>query len=145
MAFRFSLATVLRVKESIAEREERALQKIQHEMARVSQQISDLNASMKQAQLASELALQKSMPGGELQSMLWQVQAAGEVKKSLLNALERLEELRVQQMKIYQAAHRDHETLINLCNEQREIYDLEQSRAEQKYLDNIFMARRQRA
>jgi flagellar biosynthesis/type III secretory pathway chaperone len=85
------------------------------------------------------------MPGGELQSMLWQVQAATEVKKALLVTLQGLEELRLQQMKVYQAAHRDHETMINMRNEQRDVYDVEQARGEQKYLDDIFMARRHRA
>jgi flagellar biosynthesis chaperone FliJ len=145
MAFRFPLATILRVKESIEQREERALQKIQLEMARVARQIEDLNDAMTKAQVARQLALARSMLGGELQSMLWQVQAVGEVKKSLLVTLHELEELRLRQMKVYQAAHRDHETLINLFNEQRALYEVELARFEQKYLDDIFMARRHRS
>ena len=46
MAFRFSLATVLRVRESIELREERALKKIQMEMARVSHEIEELDACL---------------------------------------------------------------------------------------------------
>jgi flagellar export protein FliJ len=145
MAFRFPLATVLRVKESIEDREERALQKIQLEMARVARQIEDLNGAMEKAHGARELAMRQAIPGSELQSMLWQVEAAGEAKKALVITLQRLEDLRVQQMKTYQAAHRDHETLINLFNEQRSVHEVEQTRAEQKYLDDIFMARRHRA
>jgi flagellar export protein FliJ len=144
MTFRFPLATVLRVKESIERREERALQKIQLEMARVARQIEELNAAMTKAHVARELALRQTIPGSELQSMLLQVQAATEVKKALLVSLQRLEDLRVQQMKVYQAAHRDHETLINLYNEQRDVYEVDQNRLQQKYLDDIFMARRHR-
>jgi flagellar export protein FliJ len=145
MAFRFPLATVLRVKESIEQREERALQKIQLEMARMARQIEDLNNAIAKAQVAWQLALTRSMPGGELKSMLGQVHALGELKKALLNTLHGLEELRLQQMTLYQAAHRDHETLINLSNEQRDVYEVEQARFEQKYLDDIFMARRHRS
>jgi flagellar export protein FliJ len=145
MAFRFALATVLRVRESIEQREERALQKIQLEMARVAHQIEELNEAMVKAHEAREQALRKAMPGGELQSMLWQVQAAGEAKKALLATLQEMEKLRLQQMKVYQAAHRDHETMINMFNEQRDAYEVEQARSQQKYLDDIFMARRHRA
>jgi flagellar export protein FliJ len=145
MAFRFPLATVLRVRESIEQREERALQKIQLEMARVAHQIEELNEAMAKAHAAREQALRKAMPGGELQSMLWQVQAAGETKKALLVTLQELEKLRLQQMKVYQAAHRDHETMINMFNEQRDVYEVDQARSQQKYLDDIFMARRHRA
>jgi flagellar export protein FliJ len=145
MAFRFPLATVLRVRESIEQREERGLQRIQLEMARVARQIEELNEAMAKAHAAREQALRRTMPGGELQSMLWQVQASLEVKKALLVTLQGLEELRLQQMKVYQTAHRDHETMINMFNEQRNAYDVEQARSEQKYLDDIFMARRHRA
>jgi flagellar export protein FliJ len=145
MAFRFPLATVLRVRESIEQREERALKKIQLEMARVARQIEELNEAMAKAHEAREQALRQTMPGGELQSMLWQVQAAGEVKKALLATLQELEKLRLQQLKVYQAAHRDHETMINIFNEQRDAYEVEQARSQQKYLDDIFMARRHRA
>jgi len=31
-----------------------------------------------------------------------------------------------------------------MCNEQREVYEIEQARSQQKYLDDIFMARRHR-
>jgi flagellar export protein FliJ len=145
MAFRFSLATVLRVRESVEQREERALQRIQLEMARVARQIEELNEAVAKAHDAREEALRRTMPGGELHPMLWQVQAAAEVKKALLVTLQGLEELRLQQMKVYQAAHRDHETMINMFNEQRDAYEVEQARSQQKYLDDIFMARRHRA
>jgi flagellar export protein FliJ len=145
MAFRFPLATVLRVRESIEQREERALQRIQLEMARVTRQIEDLNEAMAKAHVAREQALRQTMPGGELQSMLWQVQAAGEVKKALLVTLQGLETTRLQQMKVYQAAHRSHETMINMFNDQHDAYEIEQARSQQKYLDDIFMARRHRA
>jgi flagellar FliJ protein len=142
MVFRFPLATVLRVRESIEQREERALQRIQLEMARVVRQIEELDEAMANAHVAREGALRRTMLGGELQSMLWQVQAATEVKKALLVTLQGLEELRLQQMKVYQAAHQNHETMVNLFNEQRDAYEMEQARGEQKYLDDIFMARR---
>jgi hypothetical protein len=84
------------------------------------------------------------MPAGQLHTMLWEAQAAVEAKSALRITLQELEEQRLKQMKVYLAAHREHETLINLFNEQRDAYEVEQTRAQQKYLDDIFIARRQR-
>ena len=145
MAFRFTLATVLRVKESIERREERALREIQLEMARVSRQIDEIDANIAQSQNARNHLLQQPTPAGQLQTMLWEAQAAVEKRKALLQTLQTLEQQRNQQLKLYQAAHRDHETLINLANEQRTAYELAEARAQQKYLDDIFIARHHRS
>jgi flagellar FliJ protein len=143
MAFRFPLATVLRVRESLEKREERALQRIQLEMARVARRMEDLTEAMTQAYGARNQALQQAIPAGQLHTMLWEAQAAVEAKNALRITLQGLEEQRLKQMKVYLAAHREHETMINLFNEQRNAYEVEQTRAQQKYLDDIFIARRQ--
>jgi flagellar export protein FliJ len=144
MAFRFPLATVLRVKENIEEREERALQKIQLEMERVRREIEELSAHLEKAHDAREQAMQRTIPAGHLHTMLWEARAAAEKKKALLHTLQILEEQRDQQMKAYQAAHRDRETLTGMFDEQRDAYEQEQTRTQQKHLDDIFIARRQR-
>jgi flagellar FliJ protein len=144
MAFRFTLASVLRVRESIERREERALRKIQLEMARVSRQIDQVNAAIAQSQNARNQVLQQPTPAGHLQTMLLEAQRAVEKRNALLQTLQTLEQQRNKQMQVYQAAHRDHETLINLADEQRAAHELVESRAQQKYLDDIFMARHHR-
>jgi flagellar export protein FliJ len=145
MAFRFPLVTVLRVRESIERREERELQRIQLEMARVSRQIEELNASIARLDQAQKQALLQPTPAGHLHTTLWEMQGAVETRKQLFTALQGLEQQRQKQMKVYQAAHRDHETMINLFKQQRDAYEMEQARAQQKYLDDIFMARRHRS
>jgi len=145
MAFRFPLATVLRVRESIEKREELALQKIQLEMARIARQIELLNAQLAKAHGAREQALQQTIPASHLHAMLREAQAAADSKNSLLVTLQLLEQQRDKQMKVYQAAHRDHETIIDLFRKQRDAYEQDQARAQQKYLDDIFMARRHRS
>jgi flagellar export protein FliJ len=142
MAFRFPLATVLRLRESIERREERALKKIQMEMARVSHQIDELNAGIVRAQSERDEALRQPMPASHLQAMLAQTESAIEGRKALQTTLLELEEQRQKQLKIYQAAHRDHETLIDMRKQQRDAWVQEQARMEQKYLDDIFIARR---
>jgi flagellar FliJ protein len=144
MAFRFSLATVLRVRESIELREERALKKIQMEMARVSHEIEELDAGIARAQGEREEALRQPMPASHLQAMLSRTESTVAARDALHATLRGLDEQRKQQMKIYQAAHRDHETLIDMRNQQRSEYMQEQTRLEQKYLDDLFVARRHR-
>lgn len=145
MAFRFPLATVLRVRESIEKREERALQRIQAEIARMLRQIEELGAQIAQAHIAREQALQEPMPAIQLQTMLWEANADTERKATLLNELKLLERQRDEQMSVYRAAHRDHETILNMMHKQRDAYDQEQARTQQKYLDDIFIARRHRS
>jgi len=144
MAFRFSLATVLRVRESIEQREERVLQRIQLEMARVSRQIEELSVQIERTCDAQIEALQKPIPAGILHGLLWEVQAAEDRRKVLLSTLQTLELQRDKQLKIYQTAHRNHETLISMKREQRAAFELEQARNQQKSLDDIFMARHHR-
>lgn len=145
MPFRFSLATVLRIRESLEKREERALQKIQLEMAHVLRQIEELNAEIAKSHEMREQEMAQLIPASHLHMLLWQVQAAGERRVTLFQNLLVLEQQRDQQIKVYQQAHRDRETLTDMSNQQRDLYEQEQARGEQKSLDDIFMARRHRS
>src|SRR5580698_9595565 len=120
MPFRFSLATVLQIRESLEKREERALQKIQLEMARVLHQIEELNAEIAKSHKMREQEMAQPIPASHLHMLLWQVQAAGEKRGMLFQNLLALEQ-------------------------QRDLYEQEQARGEQKSLDDIFMARRHRS
>jgi flagellar biosynthesis chaperone FliJ len=144
MAFQFSLAAVLRVRESLETREERALQAIQLDAARTAHQVEELSEAIAGAQRARELELQQSISGGRLQSLLWEEQTAEQRLTLLAGRLQLLEQAREEQLKVYQAAHQDRELLTDMRRKQREIYDREWLREEQKRLDDIFMARRHR-
>jgi flagellar biosynthesis chaperone FliJ len=48
-------------------------------------------------------------------------------------------------MKKYQAAHRDREALTDMLERQKEAYEQELARNQQKQLDDLFMARRHRS
>jgi flagellar export protein FliJ len=144
MGFRFPLATVLQVRESIERREERALQRIQLDMTRVERQIEEFSTGIAKAHGSREEALRQTIPASHLQAMLSEAQSAVERKIALLRILQTLEEQRITQMKVYQAAHRDHETVLEMFREQRDEYARDQARAQQKFLDDIFMARRHR-
>jgi flagellar export protein FliJ len=144
MAFQFSLAAVLRLRESVEKREERALQSIQLEVARILQAIEQLGVAIGGAHRDRETALQQTISGGHLHSLLWEEQAAEQQLQSMLGQLQVLEEARDKQMKVYQSAHREREMLTDMRKKQKDIYEREWLREEQKRLDDIFMARRHR-
>ena len=145
MAFRFSLATVLKLRQSIEDREERALQKVQADIARVHNQIEALNTQIANVRRQCQSTLLELTPAAHLHVLLTQTQSAEDAKKALYQQLQVLEQQRQQQLAIYQAAHRDRETLTNMFDEQRGLYEQDQARREQKTLDDIFMARHHRS
>jgi flagellar export protein FliJ len=144
MAFQFSLAVVLRLRESMEKREERALQSIQLDVSRTLQAIEELSVAIGGAQQTRESALQQTISAGHLHSLLWEERAAEQGLRLLVGNLQVLEQEREKQMKVYQAAHRDREMLSDMRTKQRDIYERERLRDEQKQLDDIFMARRHR-
>jgi flagellar biosynthesis chaperone FliJ len=144
MAFRFPLATVLRVREIAKTREERALQRIQVEIARTMRQIEEINRLIAQAHAARAEALRTTMTAGQLQAMVLEAEAGAQQEIALQATLSGLHQQRDEQLKVYQASHRDHEMILNMKHAQREAYDQEQTRIQQKNLDDIFIARRQR-
>ena len=145
MPFRFPLATVLRLRESVQKQEERALQKIVLEMARVARQIDQATVEIAEACNAEERAMQRPIPASQVQMLVWKKQAAIEKRASLDCNRRTLEQQRDRQLKVYHAAYRNSETLIDLRDSQRDKYEQERARADQKRLDDIFGARRQRS
>lgn len=145
MPFQFPLAAVLLVRENAEKREERALQKIQLEIAHITRQIEELNAEIVNAQQAREEAMQQLIPAFQLHDYLRRSQAVEETKRTLLHRLHVLRPESERLMKAYQAAHRDREALTHMLEEQREAYEREQARNQQKQLDDLFMARRHRS
>ncbi len=135
---------MLRVRESIETREERALQAIQLDVSRALRAIEELGAAIGGAQRAREAALRQTISGGYLHSLLWEEQAAEQGLRLLLGKLQVLEQERDKQMQVYQAAHREREMLSDMMKKQKELYEREWLRDEQKRLDDIFMARRHR-
>jgi flagellar export protein FliJ len=144
MPFRFPLAAVLLVRENAEQREERELKKIQLEIAHSTHHLEKLNVEIANLQAAREDAMQQPVPAIQLHGYQQQTQAAAEKRKTLFTQIQTLRQELTQQMKVYQAAHRDREALTDMLEKQREDYEQEQLRERQKQLDDMFMARRHR-
>lgn len=144
MAFRFTLDSVLRVRESVEEKEEQVLQKAQFEVERVRQRIDELTEELAQANRERNEALLHATEAYRLQDLQAGIEAAKEARQTLLETLETLKAERDRQMKIYQAAHSGRQMLSDLETQQRGEWEVEQTRMQQKRIDDIFAARFQR-
>jgi flagellar export protein FliJ len=142
--FRFSLASVLRVRESIERREELALQRVEMEVVRVKHRIDELTQELARAGEARENALRNSIPAYDLQSMDAQMNAALDAKQILLDTLQTLQQQRDAQMKLYQVAYNGRQMLTDLLEQKKSEYKQEQDHAQQKRIDDLFASRWQR-
>jgi flagellar FliJ protein len=144
MPFRFTLAAVLRYKESLEQQEERALKEIQLKMAHLAHQIEELSTTIEKAATARERALASAIPASHLELFMSATQSTKDKQKALISRFQSLEADRDEQMRKYEVAHRNREMLSDMLEKQKNIYEQEQVQAQQKRLDDIFMARRRR-
>jgi flagellar export protein FliJ len=88
-----------------------------------------------------EKDLRNSASANCLQARQAEISAAIEAKQTMLETLQALNLQRVNQMKTYQAAHTDCQALTDLRTQQKNLYEQEEMRREQKQLDDIFASR----
>src|ERR1700722_14500366 len=140
MGFRFSLAAVLGFRESVERREELSLQQVLLEIAHTHHQIEQLTVEIAQAQESLNKILKQPMSAFQLQNILAGVDLIVARKKALQDSLVPLEQRREAQMQTYQTANRSRRMLSDMKDRQRDVYDQELARREQKTLDDIFGA-----
>ncbi len=144
MGFRFSLATVLRFREGIEQQEERALGRILAELAQVRDRIETLTEEIPRARQMLEQAMQQTMSAIDIALMTDQIDGILRRREELIALVSELERQREAQNKRYLEAHKRRQMLSDLQDRQREEYELERTRAEQKFLDGVFASRAQR-
>ena len=144
MGFRFTLASVLRFREGIEKSEELALQKIQFEVAGVRRRIDELTEELAKAGTEREEALQSWMQAYRLKDLQDEMNAAIEARENQLETLTTLNSQRDAQMKLYQTARMNRRMLTDLHKQQREAWEANQLRTDQKRQDDIFSSRLQR-
>ena len=145
MGFRFPLQTVLRLRQIAEQREERAMEEILRTMARQRQQLTDLATARKRLVQQSEAVLSSKTSAAELLLLQGQTQAIKQNEVNGRQQLAQLEEQRQAQMKVYEAAHQNHELLSCMREQQFEEFDRVQARKEQMQMDDIFSCRRKSA
>jgi flagellar export protein FliJ len=142
MGFRFPLATLLRLREIAEQREERLLGQILNQIVQGRQTLADLEVQRRNLIAQRELALQQTTSAFDIMGFYGRMQEIDTLEATGREHLAKLVTLREQQMKVYEAAHRNRELLSGMKGEQLEAYRREQTRQEQNAMDDNFSSRR---
>lgn len=142
MSFRFTLQTVLRLRQIAEEREERAMEQILRKMAQQRQELTDLAASRRQLIEQGETMLRAKISAAELLLLRGQIRALEDREANGRKHLSHLEQQRQEHKKVYEAAHRNRELLSRMREQQMEQFKRVQVRKEQMQMDDIFSCRR---
>jgi flagellar export protein FliJ len=144
MAFQFSLATVLRVRGILEEREERMLQKILFEISQTLEILARTKAEIASSDASRLTDTFKTFLGRNVQASYGEVKELVQSREDLEGQIEKLEQLRDRQLIVYQQARRNREMLTDMREEKRTVYESDVARNEQKTLDDNYIARRGR-
>lgn len=142
MGFRFPLATLLRLREIAEQREERLLGQILNQIVQGRQTLADLEVQRRNLIAQRELALQQTTSAFDIMGFYGRMQEIDTLEATGREHLAKLVTLREQQMKVYEAAHRNRELLSGMKGEQLEAYRRDQTRQEQSAMDDNFSSRR---
>jgi flagellar export protein FliJ len=144
MAFQFPLEAVLRFRAQVEEREEAALQKILAEIAAVCEDLALLERQLGEAEALRAARAVKPLIGLDLHAVYGHVQSIKQRRLELTAKLDELGQSRDAQIRAYDAARRNREVLTTMRKQKRSEYELNQSKREQKILDDHYLARRTR-
>lgn len=144
MAHKFSLAAVLRVRGIIEEREESNLQKILFEINQVFQAIERTDALLADSENARYADVLKPSIGLHIQASYAEVKNLKQLRKNLEAQIQKLEAARDAQIIIYETAKRNRQMLTDMRQKQRDVYNAELTKREQKIMDDNYIARRGR-
>jgi flagellar export protein FliJ len=144
MAYKFPLAAVLRVRGIIEEREEGILQKILFDISKVFDTLEHTDTRLSESETTRCGEVLKPTTGLQLQAFYGEVKALKQLRKELEAQIQKLELVRDQQLVVYQAARQNRELLTDMYEKQRNTYNSDASKREQKTLDDNYIARRGR-
>jgi len=142
MAFQFTLQAVLRARIIIEEREERLLQKILIEIAQCTREIARLDVEMERVNAARKGAVLQPSLGRALHGHYGEMHELKRVRDLLLAQVEKFEELKDIQLRVYYTARQNRELLTEMRSTKREAYNTDLAHREQSTLDDNFIARR---
>ena len=144
MAFKFPLATVLRVRGIIEEREEGILQRILFDISKIFDDLERIDTQIAESDASRHADVFKPCIGLQVHASYGEVKELKQRRKDLASQIQKLEQARDGQLIVYEAARRDREMLTDMREKKRTAYDADMSRREQKTLDDNYNARRGR-
>jgi len=144
MSFRFALAPLLRLRQSIERQRTLALQEALLQVARARETLAGLERFLADSALADAHSLAAGRRAAELQFATLLREQLRQFRLQLQEEVRRLEEVRQRAQQAYEQAFREREVLETLRARQRREYQLEQARHEQQQLDAVYLLQRWR-
>lgn len=142
MAFRFALASVLRLRQGLERQRALALQRASLDVARAEEAMAALERFLDESERADSKALAGGRMGAELHFALLQRHQLQEQGAQLQVHILKLEALRQQAAEAYRRAQREREVLEALSAREHRTYQIEQARRQQNEMDAAFLLQR---
>ena len=144
MAFRFSLAAVLRIRESLEHKEQLALEQCYRQLYSLQKRLSEQDEHINRIRAEYEVCVIRGSKAARLQDLLEQRFQAERHREAIQQELIEAQEKLRQQIDRYRAARQQRETVGQVRSHRFEEYQKRDSLAEQKARDDLFLLRRQR-
>jgi len=142
MAFHFTLAAVLRFRQSMEQHEYFALETLQHQARALEKSIKQVMQAISGARHSRERHLAEGIQAADLHSTTDYEQGLDQQLAAFEKQLAQTRLRWRNQLQVYQAARRRRETLDKLRSDQLDAYRREQSKREQSTIDDLFRSRR---
>jgi flagellar export protein FliJ len=142
MAFRFTLAPILRLRQSIERQRTLALQEVSLQVARAQETLTQLDGFLSNSAQSDSKNLATGRSAAELQFAAALRDNLLQFRRGLQSDVGKLELARQQAVAAYHQAYRDRELLETLRLRQLRDYREEQSRREQRELDATYLLQR---
>ncbi|MGD0791098.1 MAG: flagellar FliJ family protein [Terriglobales bacterium] len=142
MAFRFTLAPLLRLRQSIERQRTLKLQEANLQVSRAQETLAQLERSLSDSAQSDSAGLQAGRTAADLQFASLIRENLHRFRQQLQSDIRNLELLRQQALAEYDQAYRDREVLETLRARQRRAYQQEQLRRQQQELDATYLLQR---
>jgi len=142
MSFRFTLAPMLRLRQSIERQRALKLQEANLHVSRAQEKLAQLERSLSESAQSDATALQAGRTAAELQFASVLRENLQLFRQELQSDIRKLEFLRQQALGEYHRAYRERDVLETLRARQRRAYQQEKLRRQQQELDATYVLQR---
>ncbi len=142
MAFHFSLATLLKLRQAIEKQREMQLLEARGKVLRIEQEIESVKQESAEVAAQALAAMTQGVPAAELQFASMRRERLANLRKKFDNELIAAEAVCRERSTALQAAQREKEILASLREAQFAQYQLERKRRDQQMADDLFLGRK---
>ena len=142
MVFRFTFASLLRLRQSIERQRTLKLQDANLQVSRAEERLAQLELSFSESAQSDAIALQAGGTAAEVQFASVLRENLHLFRDELQSDIRKLKLLRQQALGEYHQAYREREVLETLRARQRRAYQQEQGRRQQQELDAAYLLER---